>query len=65
MFVTVLGIVKEVKPVHSLNTPLMFVKDAEMVIEVRLEHLQNGALPMLVTEFGMVIEVRLEQLPNA
>ena len=43
----------------------MVVTELGIMMEVRLEQLENALLPIEVTELGMLMEVRLEQPENA
>ena len=56
MHVTELGMVTEVRPLHSLKAELsMLVTELGMVTEVRPLQLSKALYPMLVTELGMTV----------
>ena len=62
MLSTLLGIVIEVKPVHSRKAqPPMLVTLLGIVTEVKLVHSRKALPPMLVTLLGMVTEVKAVQ----
>ena len=66
MFVTLFGIVTEVKPLQSQKAPfLMFLTLFGIVTEVKLRQLEKVYSPMLVTPFGIVTDVKLTQLQKA
>ena len=59
IYVTLAGIVMEVRPLQPQKAPPpMLVTLFGIVMEVRLEQPENAYFPMLVTLFGMVMEVR-------
>jgi hypothetical protein len=66
MLVTLLGIVRLVRPLQPMNAPSpMLVTPLEIVRLVRPVHPSNAPLPMLVTPLGIVRLVRPLQPMNA